>query len=380
MTYRDTSQPETAAVLANPGPLIANLPAILGFYPQESLLMIGLDRLHPDSGRYALGPVLRVDLDDACAFTALLDMAAAPGTPLDCDLLFAVIVSGDLDRGDAVAGELFTASGNRDLPIAGCWYVPEILAGETYSMIFGPTAPSETDPWTAGQLPEIVAAVAMDPWHRAGSLPEPTRAEAVEKLSPGNRRLSGADTAFLQRLVGQLVDPILARPGHRDDHRLLSLAVDAGYAIGELDDAGDPAAITEAAEDDAELLAAVGVAVAHVRARDLALHTLVDAGTAAAPVLLAVARTFTGTVRANALCAYAVVQARRQLPMMAQHALMAAVEEFPDHVLTRCLLEASLIGRLAEITESAVAESRRIAERVASDCDGCDYGTISGWE
>ncbi len=378
MTYRDTSQPDTA-VLANPGPLIANLPAILGFYPQESLLVIGLDRIHPDSGRHSLGPVLRIDLDDDCALTALLDMAAAPGTPLDCDLLFAVIVSADLDLADAVAGGLYAASEERGLPITACWYVPEILAGETYSMIFGPFAPAETDPWSQGVLPEIVATASMDPWHRAGALPEPTREEAVAKLSPGNRRLSDADAGSLERLVTELVDRIPARPGHRDDHRLLSLALDAGRAVGEADETGDPAADAEAAEADADLLATVGVALAHVRARDLALHTLVDAGRACAPVLLAVARTFSGTLRANALCAYAVVQAHHRLPMMAQHALMVSAEEFPGHVLTRCLLDASMIGRLAEIAESAVDESRRIAGRVASDCDGCDYADGNGW-
>lgn len=386
MTYRHTSQPDTSAILANPGPLIANIPAILGFYPQESLLMIGLDRLLAGSGRYALGPVLRIDLDDDCALSALIDMATTPGSPLDCDLIFIIIVSADLDRADAVAEELYVVSDDRDLPVAACWHVPEVMAGEAYSMVFGPPSPSgpgpspQPDPWLEGRLPEIVATASMEPWHRAGALPEPTREDAVDRLRSRNRQL--ADAVALQESVERVVDPIPSRPGHRDDHRLLAVALAAGRAVGRVEavgaGAGEPTALTDAAERDTGLLLTVGVALAHVRARDLSLHTLADAGHACAPVLLAVARTFTGIVRANALCAYAIVQARRQLPMMAQHALMVSAEEFPGHVLTRCLLEAGMIGRLAEITESAVEESRRLAGQVAAECDGCDVRTDGG--
>ena len=368
MAHHESTPHESPTVLCNPGPLLSNIPAILGFYPHESLLMLALEsRDHERAGRYALGPVLRVDLADDEAVKAVIDMAARPGSPLDCDLLFGVIVSSDEVRIAAVAEELDSAV---DTPLAACWLVPEILAGEPYSMLIGPEASEDADPWAGGRLPEIVTAASMTPFHRAGILPETSREEAVDKLISRSAHSGAVGAEEMQRVMEAIVEPFSALPArHAENHDLLALAEEAAYAVEMAEDLGDQLAITEAAERDPLLLAEVGLPLAHVRTRDFVLHMLADASLAAAPVLLAVARTFTGVVRANALTAYAVIQTHHGLPMLAQHALMVAADEFPEHVLSAYLLEGSLIGRLSEMAQAVIEESRRIADEVLDECD-----------
>lgn len=368
MAHHESTPHEYPTVLCNPGPLLSNIPAILGFYPHESLLLLALERRHHEkTGRYALGPVLRVDLADDEAVNAVIDMAATPGSPLDCDLLFGVIVSSDEPRIAAVAENLDSAL---DMPLAACWLVPEILTGEPYSMLFGPEDTGEGDPWAGGRLPEIVGAASMTPFHRAGTLPETSREEAVDKLTSRSAHRTAVGAEDMQAVMEAIVAPFGALPQqHGDDHDLLELAEEAAWAVEGVEDPGDQLAMTEAAERDPLLLADVGLPLAHVRTRDFVLHMLADAGTTTAPVLLAVARTFTGLVRANALTAYAVLQTHHGLPMLAQHALMVAAEEFPEHVLSAYLLEGSLIGRLSEMSQAVIEESRRIADQVLEQCD-----------
>ena len=73
-----TSQPES--LLNRPGALIAALPAVLGFVPEKSLVLVTLDRGE-------LGAVMRVDLSPDLAETidriAEAAAAARPDTAAD---------------------------------------------------------------------------------------------------------------------------------------------------------------------------------------------------------------------------------------------------------------------------------------------------------
>lgn len=81
---------------ANPGALFASLPAMLGFKPQESLVLIGLDPVgKPRSGKrragaagkkntvtFQIGPVVRADLNESSSEEAIETFCDALGAPI----------------------------------------------------------------------------------------------------------------------------------------------------------------------------------------------------------------------------------------------------------------------------------------------------------
>lgn len=167
-----TPAPHAPAPLTDPGQLVANLPAILGFYPAESVLALILS--HTGDKQYQLGPTLRVDLEDVEHLAEPLPEIVEP-----TDVVLILIVSDDHEVEDAL--ETITAHAGH--LIEGVWHCREISEGESLRLLHGPAVP-DLDEWHHTTIPAIHQAVATRDVLRRGGHVSLDRQEAHEAFQP----------------------------------------------------------------------------------------------------------------------------------------------------------------------------------------------------
>ncbi|APT88702.1 hypothetical protein CFRA_04880 [Corynebacterium frankenforstense DSM 45800] len=383
----------TEHTLHTPGDLIANLPAVFGFFPEDSLVLAAfLD----DGVRFALGPVLRVDLRpvDAEAVESALGSLGAYRAG-DGRVIAAFVITADAAERDRVCELLFAASRAGDVDLLGCWSAEGVLAGGSYELEFCPPGAEPLDDWYGGRIPEVVAAAAMAPLLRRGELPEPDREAALEFFAPlagreiddvapgaaagtravgavaGTRAVGGG--APVAGPAGVLDDVVLAAAAERA--RGLAAAMRRGGAAGR----AAYGAVVGAAERalDAvsqgrglvrgsffEDLVCLAGALGETHLRDAVAATVLDHPEAAERVLAVLVRVLSGEARANALCLYSLVAGPAGHGHRVAAALAVARTEFPAHRLTRLLSEAQLRCGPEVVAERVRRGSRQVAERL----------------
>lgn len=327
--------------LTSPGQIAANLPGILGFYPQDSLVIATFTRLGGDN--FELGPVLRIDIDD---LDHLPDLSRTIDD-LDEDLVFGFLVTERTDEAvDAIIDALLLCVEEGPLTLDALWVVPEILTGEELILGFGPQWSLDST-WVHDRVAPVSSARAMEPLLAHGELPDLSREEAGEHFHPGNPHLSEEECGQLTRfaLSHARQIPPGAYPEIIRDARLL-IEEAQGATLGEL-------------LDDEEVILTVATLLGTLEMRDLLIEDLLDQPDAGAPLMLAVARTCRGLIRHNALALYALCSVAQGLSMRASHALQAALEEDPTHLLSRLLLAPAQAGAF-EFMISSVREGSRI--------------------
>ena len=100
--------------LSSHGDLLANIPGILGFYPQNSLVLAFFER-DKDTNSLRLGPLARFDLDGATQrLTEDRDKFAAWSEALDLSAVAAYVITDDLIEADAITH--FLCSEDSPLP------------------------------------------------------------------------------------------------------------------------------------------------------------------------------------------------------------------------------------------------------------------------
>ena len=121
--------------LTSHGEILANIPGILGFYPQDSLVISFFER-NSDTPGLHLGPLVRLDLDDAVE--TLIDNQAkfsALSDRLDTDAIIAYVVSEDLSAADDLAE--FLLSEDSPLPtVLAIIQVPEVTSGTGWWTVY----------------------------------------------------------------------------------------------------------------------------------------------------------------------------------------------------------------------------------------------------
>lgn len=374
----------TEHTLHTPGDLIANLPAVFGFFPEDSLVLAAfLD----DGVRFALGPVLRVDLRpvDAEAVESALGSLGAYRAG-DGRVIAAFVITADAAERDRVCELLFAASRAGDVDLLGCWSAEGVLAGGSYELEFSPPGAEPLDDWYGGRIPEVVAATAMAPLLRRGELPEPDREAALEFFAPlggreiddvapgavaGTRAVGGG--APVAGPAGVLDDVVLAAAAERA--RGLAAAMRRGGAAGRAayEAVVGAAERALAAESQgrglvrgpfSEDLACLAGALGETHLRDAVAATVLDHPEAAERVLAVLVRVLSGEARANALCLYSLVAGPAGHGHRVAAALAVARTEFPGHRLTRLLSEAQLRCGPDVVAERVRRGSRQVAERL----------------
>lgn len=331
--------------LTSPGQIAANLPGILGFYPHDSLVLVTFSGTG-SRNNFELGPVLRIDLDDLVMLPELAQAVEDMGP----EVVFGFLVT---TRPDPEINEIIDTlvalarTGNLRLDLA--WVTREILTGEPVRIGFGPpSALVDLDAvWSEDVIAPVASARSMEPLLEHGELPDLNREETQEYFRRANRHFDDGECAQLTRFA-------LERATGLSPTVYPALAADARLLIEEARDVP----LDELLADE-EVLLTVATLLGTLELRDLLIEDVLQEPTTGAQLMLAVARTFTGFIRHNALALYALCMVELQLTMRSTHALLAVLEEDRSHSLSRLLLAPAQAGAFDFMVRS-VREGSRI--------------------
>lgn len=379
------------ATVDHPSSIIATIPGTLGYYPQESVVVIGLI---DDSDGYALiGPVLRADLNRA---DELADFLSTMSTE-DCFAFLGVVVTripNSATARRAIRSLENARRGDGAHLLDVCWHVSEIAQGTPYTMAFGPD-PAELAAghpnlgWAHGTVGSVINSPAMQAMRDNGTLPALSRDETFAFF--GHDDECGGASVDRERITA-----VTARSYRRAD--TLRNRIDRGEpgawaAVDRARDALEHAAAKPIIGDERPGLSAVFPSEDDVEAlvtvltrsllRDCVIGYAVRHPETAATALLAIARSFDGVVRANALSVWALVAIRRGLSSWATTALATAQEEVPGHSMSAICLEVMAAGEQQQLVttvlegcELACTHLRRTEGR--GGAGDTDAGTGSG--
>lgn len=180
------------------GDILANIPGILGFYPQDSLVLAFFER-GDEAQNLQLGPLARLDLDGAIhQLTADHEKFAAWTGALNLDAVTAYVITDDMVEADAVAH--FLCSENSPLPstVLAVIQTSEITAGTAWCGMY--LQPSSRGP-QAGRIGNIHASAALQQMlEDTGDLPALSREEIEARL---NSTEHGINTAEHKDIIEQ---------------------------------------------------------------------------------------------------------------------------------------------------------------------------------
>lgn len=165
--------------LTSHGEILANIPGILGFYPQDSLVIAFFER-NDDTPGLHLSPLARLDLDDAVQtlidnqqqFSALSDRD-------NIDAIIAYVVNSDPSAADDLAD--FLLSEDSPLPtVLAIIQVPEITSGTGWWTVYQQLSLSAP---RSGVVSEVASSAALQQMILdTGQLPALSRAELEQRL------------------------------------------------------------------------------------------------------------------------------------------------------------------------------------------------------
>ncbi|MCT1634641.1 DUF4192 domain-containing protein [Corynebacterium pseudodiphtheriticum] len=338
--HENRSSGENGLLAATPDELIANLPGLLGFYPEESFVVQGYYS-KPDGSVY-IGPTVRVDLSDdfpsgeiarylanaQCAFhVGFIVSDRAVGNDHE--------YSGWIEK-QAWFQAIQQADAAGKVPLMGCWLVDETREGARYRLLFGvEVLYDEITPtiWRTGTVGSVVASPAMHPWSLRNELPSLTRQEAFAYLlgddTDSDEEQRTARTREIQRRVNR------------------SSSVDANAssdATALLNGLARNDVTTEELLSEEEIIDSVGIWMSRTVLRDEVIGVMLDAPEAAKNLLIAAVRSLSGELRANALATLALVFLELGRVLSASQALTVALHEQPSHNLSQLLFAAVSSG------------------------------------
>lgn len=184
--------------LTSHGEILANIPGILGFYPQDSLVIAFFER-NSDTPGLHLGPLARLDLDDAVEtlvnnqqqFSALSDHD-------NIDAVIAYVVSADPSAADDLAE--FLLSEDSPLPtVLAIIQVPEITSGAGWWTVYQQLSLSAP---RSGVVSEVASSAALQQMILdTGQLPALSREELEERL---NSTAHGIDETEYQDIIADV--------------------------------------------------------------------------------------------------------------------------------------------------------------------------------
>lgn len=184
--------------LTSHGDILANIPGILGFYPQNSLVLAFFER-NDDTPGLHLGPLARLDLDDAVeTLTSNQQQFAALSDHDNIDAIIAYVVSADPSAADDLAE--FLLSEDSPLPtVLAIIQVPEITSGTGWWTIYQQLSLSAP---RTGVVSEVASSAALQQMILdTGQLPALSRDELEERL---NSTAHGIDEAEYQDILSDV--------------------------------------------------------------------------------------------------------------------------------------------------------------------------------
>lgn len=377
----------------DPATIIATIPGTLGFYPQESVVVIGLVPDSERAGELVLGPVLRADLTHAGELADFLGTAPVDG----CVAFLGVLVTRmpESESAREAIRELDGLNRPSGEPLVDVlWHVSEIAQGTPYTMLLGPDPAEMARQWPQlnwgnGVVASVVNSPAMRAMRYNGTLPALNRADTFEYFQPdtgtgkvkvGGKRIDTAEFANNARrradMLRRQIDRGGSAPGEAVRTAMRALKEAPAHPLVGVDERAGLDAIF----DDADDVFALATVLSRSLLRDCVIGTAVRYPERSATALLGIARAFDGVIRANALSLWAIVAISRGLSSWASAALATAQEDVPQHSMSAICLEILAAGQQQQLVttildgcELACAEI--IGESFNDDSwDGDDYG------
>ncbi|HEV7652287.1 MAG TPA: DUF4192 domain-containing protein [Actinophytocola sp.] len=336
--------PANTIYLDDMGELIASIPSMIGFPPENSLVLI---TFHIDE-RIQLGATMRMDLPEEGHAPDLVGQLCLTAVANNADVAVPVIVGGSADPPelpyrwlmDFVAQELDDV----DIPIVHAIWVPAIEFGETWWCY--------VDEECTGQVrdPQCSALAALHTY--AGLVRYASRAEMAAHLAP-DREDRVAHVA--QLLAEQSGKP--AGAAAVEQWAQVSAAIDAtADTVPDLPD---------------EQIARLAAALSDPLVRDNCLPLpLTDRGDAAELLWTALIRVVPAPERASPAILLAIHAYLRGEGVLANLAVEVALDADPDHDLARLVRDALDRGLPPTVLRSMIEESVSSAERIlAAEAD-----------
>ena len=312
---------------ADLGAILAEIPGALGFYPTESLVIIGLN-IEEDA--VGIEPIVRADLDAE----RLKASAARLLHALQTDTYIALVITRDTTT------DMFADMSALGLAPLVTVTAPSVETDEQYTLLSA-NVPELGRAWAAGRVAPVFAAQSMRQRIARGEVIAVDRNEAFGKFDMNEDIVPPLTLVDLRSRADQLIYNLRATdPGEPRN------AIYREYNRG-----------WRSCNDEALLV----FSLAACHPGEPTLRDLLMADACANPeryreTLLTVARISHGEARANALCLYAL-SAEDSDGMLA---VDAAYEADPNHSLTRLLQQIRLVKPLHEVAlPSALAAVRK---------------------
>lgn len=184
--------------LTSHGEILANIPGILGFYPQNSLVISFFER-NSDTPGLHLGPLARLDLDDAVeTLTANQAQFSALSDRDNADAVIAYVVNSDPSAADGLAE--FLLSEDSPLPtVLAIVQVPELTSGTGWWTVYQQLSLSAP---RTGVVSEVAGSLTLQQMILdTGQLPALSRGELEERL---NSTAHGIDEEEYQDIIADV--------------------------------------------------------------------------------------------------------------------------------------------------------------------------------
>jgi hypothetical protein len=305
------------------GDLIAALPALLGFYPTESIVVVYIreDRIALTARQDITG------IDDAAAL-----VAPTEHTPTDAVHL-AIVTASDNDLPyESTVDTVRNAFRQAGIAVLGATWTPTISTGQRWRCY--------DDPHLHGHLPDPATTVIAAAVTYAGQVTYPSRKAVADQLTPD-------PPAALHRRA-DLIAELRAAGGlpYGDASQMVTDAVDATAA-------GLPPATDH-------LIAELAVALNNLAVRDASMAHILDRPAAAERLWTLLVRATPGPYRAQPAVLLAVTTYLNSNTPLAILALQAALDAQPDNGFAKLL-------RLAIATGISPDEVRGVIVQVLHD-------------
>lgn len=371
MQQNNTSK--SASVLGTPGDLIANIPGILGFFPTESVVFAAMFQERTTT-RYTLGPVVRIDVDELHLLTDVGKALEA----VDADLIFSFVITEKAAsiEIEEIVEELFVTAESGIIDITACWITTGIYSGENYQLAFGPT-PDEINStctglseWEHGRVSPVTQAAATRNMLEHGHLPEINRSDAYAAFDRGNRFLTPEGIGDLSAQAKAMGDDILQAIRNEPDGSAYDAALDEFSNIILRARTPRRRSSVNVLLQRPGLLRDTAAYLTSVLLRDSVLHHCASNPALAADLFMAVAKTFDGAVRSNALCLYALAVINLNLGMKAIPALDAALADNPGHSFSGLLRHGLIEGQFDSMVNACLRGNEMVRKQYSSSPPG----------
>lgn len=362
--FRD-SEVMTKNVLGTPAQIFANIPGLLGFFPEESVVFLNFTATTAGTKvRLSLDFASRADITDWRSIDHACDIIAQHKP----DSVWALVIAKKTDPFiiDETLDEIVQKAGETNFPLAAIWVTEEIATGTPYFLAGtltdedGTSVIPDTGVWEHGTICDVATAVSTKQMVGEGNLPELTRSDVLARFAHGNPyvTLSSSKQKKLTQKARTLVGDI--RLGG-SSYEVRNLFVDC------LDAARDAESETALLKAKDALLSMITL-MSDKLTRDLILDIAIERAEDARMLCLAVAKTATGFARHNALCVYVLASIAADAMTHNFAAVEVILKEDPQHVLAQCIGQACMHGIHSELLEACLEGTHELL----SDIDGID--------